>query len=86
MHLASQTLSCFSTEIQQTTEHLRQLVDEQYYFIIDVIKIRKKELTLKTLMKKANTYSEWRQHALEYDSLKSNSVLVAAAIALFILR
>lgn len=86
MHLASQTLSCFSTEIQQTTEHLRQLVDEQYYFIIDVIKIRKKELTLKTLMKKANTYSEWRQHALEYDSLKSNSFLVAAAIALFILR
>ncbi len=72
MNLAISAVNTLSTRAQATSQKIVQMIDQQYSNIIQMIRVRKRLLELKKLMNKARSYSQWKEYAVEYDTLKSN--------------
>ena len=85
MELAISAVSTISTRVQATSEKIVQMIDQQYSNIIEMVRVRKRLLELKKLMTKAKSYSQWKEYALEYDTLKSNGAVTPVYIIIRLL-
>lgn len=64
------TLYVLVAEVQTTTVKLVDVVAYEYKTFRESKRNNKIKRDLRRKMKHSNTYSEWQEHALEYDELK----------------
>ena len=74
----SYTCQLVVTEFQVTTSKLGDIVSYEYKSMKDYLRNRKKKRELKRRMKHATSYSEWEEHALQYDDMTGEWKLISA--------
>lgn len=61
-------------EIYTTSSKFGDIVVYEYCSFRDYMRNRKRKRQLKRKMKHSTTYSEWQEHALQYDDLKGHII------------